>query len=95
VRINVFLFGASLVASGKESACNTGDNYNVGDTSSSPGSGGSPGEGNGNPLHHFCLGNPIDRGAWQATDHGVAKESDKTKQLNNNYNGPVFYLFIF
>ena len=32
-----------------------------------PGSGRSPGEGNGNPLQYFCLGNPIDRGTWQAT----------------------------
>ena len=31
-----------------------------------PGSGGSPGEGNGSPLQYFCLGNPVDRGAWQA-----------------------------
>ena len=38
-----------------------------------PGSGRSPGEGNGNPLQYFCLGNPMDRGAWGATVHGVAK----------------------
>ena len=31
----------------------------------------SPGEGNGNPLHYYCLGNPMDRGAWQATVHRV------------------------
>ena len=36
------------------------------------------GEGNGNPLHYSCLGNPIDRGAWRATVHGVTKESDPT-----------------
>ena len=35
-----------------------------------------PGEGNGNPLQYSCLGNPMDRGAWQAAVHGVAKESD-------------------
>ena len=39
------------------------------------GSGKSPGEGNGNPLQYFCLGNPMDRKAWQAPVHGVA-ESD-------------------
>ena len=33
----------------------------------------SPGEGNGNPLQNCCLGNPIDRGTWQAIVHGVAK----------------------
>ena len=36
-----------------------------------PGLGRSPGEGNGNLLQYSCLGNPMDRGAWQATVHGV------------------------
>ena len=35
-----------------------------------------PGEGNGSPLYCSCLGNPLDRGAWQAIVHGVAKELD-------------------
>ena len=47
--------------------------YNVGDTGSIPGLGRSPGEGNGNPLQDYCLENPMDRGAWKATVHGVAK----------------------
>ena len=38
----------------------------------------SPGEGNGNPLQYSCLGNPMDRGVWWATVHGVTKESDMT-----------------
>ena len=38
-----------------------------------PGSERSPGRGNGNPLQYSCLGNPTDRGAWQATAHRVAK----------------------
>ena len=46
----------------------------VGDLGLVPGSGRSPGEENGNPLQYSCLGNPIDRGAWQATVHGVVKE---------------------
>ena len=45
----------------------------AGDVGLIPGSGRSPGEGNGNPLLYSCLGNPMDRGAWQATVHGVAK----------------------
>ena len=43
-----------------------------------PGLGRSPGEGNGNPLQYSCLGNPMDRGAWWATVHGLTEESDKT-----------------
>ena len=58
---------------GKEPACH------VGNLSSIPGLGRSPGEGNGNPLQYSCLENPVDRGAWQATVHGVA-ESDMTEQ---------------
>ena len=46
--------------------------------------GGSPGEGNGNPLQYSCLENPMDRGTWQATVHGVSRESDATEQLNYN-----------
>ena len=52
---------------GKESACNAGD------TGLIPGSGRSPGGGNSNPLQYSCLGNPMNRGAWRPTVHGVAK----------------------
>ena len=51
---------------------------NTGDTGSTPGSGRSPGEGNGHPSQYSCLGNPMDRGAWGATAHGIAKELDTT-----------------
>ena len=43
------------------------------DAGSIPGLGRSPGEGNGNPLQYSCLGNLMDRGAWRATVHGVAR----------------------
>ena len=46
---------------------------NAGDAGSISGSGRSPGERNGNPFQYFCLGNPTDRGAWQALVHGVVK----------------------
>ena len=46
---------------------------NEGNTSSIPELGRSPGGGNGNPLQYSSLGNPIDRGAWRATVHGVTK----------------------
>ena len=51
----------------KESACDAGD------LSLIPGSGRSPGEENGNQLQYSCLENPMDRGAWQAIVHGVAR----------------------
>ena len=47
--------------------------FNAGDLGSIPGSGRSAREGNGNPLQCYCLENPMDRGAWCATVHGVAK----------------------
>ena len=58
---------------GKASACNEGNPEDTGDAGSIPGSGRFPGEGNGNSLQHSCLGNPMDRGAWRATVHRVAK----------------------
>ena len=51
----------------KELACNAGDLGSI------PGSGRSPGERNGSPLQYSCLENPMDRGAWRATGHEVAK----------------------
>ena len=53
--------------SGKESACQCKRHRAVGSI---------PGEGNGSPPQYSCLGNPTDRGAWWATVHGIAKESD-------------------
>ena len=57
---------------------------NAGLVGSIPGLGRSPGEGNDDPLQYSCQGNPMDRGAWWATFHGVTEESDTTWQLNNN-----------
>ena len=51
---------------------------NAGEVGSIPGSRRSPGEGNGNPFQYSSLENYMDRGACQATVHGVAKESDTT-----------------
>ena len=57
-------------ANGKESACRCWDTRDMG---SIPGSGRSHGVGNGTPFQYSCLGNPMDRGPWWATVHGVAK----------------------
>ena len=59
---------------------------NARDVGSSPGSGRSPEEGNGYPLQCSCLGKPMDRGAWRATDHGSQKSrtqaSNQTTMTN-------------
>ena len=84
VYLFVCLFMAFLCfpggSDGEESACNEGDPESAcseGDPAMKeknlPGRGRSPGEGNGNPLWYSCLENSMDRGAWWATVHGVAK----------------------
>ena len=65
VVIGLSLEGASLVA--QESACSAGEEGWI------PDSGRSPGGGHCSPLQYYCLENPIDRGAWWATVHGITK----------------------
>ena len=60
----------------KNQPANEGDVRNTGLI---PGSGRSPGEGHGNPLQYSRLENPMDRGAWWATVHGVAKSQTPLK----------------
>ena len=80
ILVNNFLHYLSSISGfpsssvGKESTCNAGDQHSI------PGSGRSSGEGDGNPVQYSCLENPMDRGAWQATVHGVAKSQT---QLSN------------
>ena len=75
-----FCFYNSRGLDGKECACN------VGDPGSIPGLGRSPGRGHGNPLQYSCLENPMDRGAWKATVHGIAKDLDTTEWLTHFHN---------
>ena len=63
----------------KNPPADVGDERDMG---SIPGLGRSPGEGNVNPLQYSSLGNPTDRGAWQATVHGGHKESDATEHAH-------------
>ena len=60
--------------SSKESTCNAGDMGSI------PGLGRSPGRGNGNSLQYSCLKNPTDKGAWQATAHGVKSRTQLSTQ---------------
>ena len=63
----IAILGFPSSSNDKESACNAGDLGLI------PGLERSPGGGHGNPLQYSCLESPIDRGAWWATVHGVAK----------------------
>ena len=63
----------------KNPPANAGDAKDAG---SIPGWGRSPRGGHGNPLQYFCLENPVDRGAWRAPVHGVAKSLTRLKQLS-------------
>ena len=67
IRKSPIRFGFPGSSNGKEFS------YNVRDLGSILGLGRSPGEGNGNPLQYYYLEKYMDRGTWQATDHGVAK----------------------
>ena len=64
---------------GKESFCNAGDTGGVGLI---PGLGRSSGGGNGSPLPYSCLENPMDRGAWWTTVHGVVKNRIQLSMMN-------------
>ena len=71
---NICPFVTGLISLGGSVAENVP--ADAGDVSLISGSGRSPGEGNGYSLQYSCLGNPMDRGAWQGEVHGVVKESD-------------------
>ena len=75
--ICIIYIGFPSGSDSKEFSCN------VGDLGSIPKSGGCPGEGNGHPLQ-YCLKNPMDRGAWQATVRGIAKSRTQLKQLSTH-----------
>ena len=72
----IFSLSSPGGSDGKESDCNAGDLGSI------PGLGRSPGGGNGNLLQYSCLENPMDRGAWWATVHRVAK---RQTQLNDKH----------
>ena len=85
---NVVVMGFPKWCSGKESTCNAGDAGLI------PGSGRSPKEGNGSPLQYACLDNPMDRGTWRPTVHGVVAKSHPTL-LRLNGLQPTRLLFLW
>ena len=74
------LWASQVVLVVKNPPPNAGDGRDVGSIS---GSGRCPGEGNGNPLQYSCLENPVDRGAWWATVHGVTKSRTRMKHAGS------------
>ena len=85
----VLFLGLPRWLSGKKSACNAGDPSLI------PGSGRSPGEGNGNPLQHSCLENPMENRTWQSTVHGVAKSRTLLKWLKQQQILCMITLLLF
>ena len=74
------MWASRLVLVVKNPPANAGD---IRDSALNPGLGRSPGGGRGNPLQYSCLENPMDRGAWQATVHGVTKSWTRLKWLSS------------
>ena len=90
--LNIYIYihqGFPGCASGKEPTASAGD---TGDMGLIPWSGRSAGGGNGNPLQYSCLENPMDRGAWQATVHGV--EKSKTRLSTRAYVHHISYTVL-
>ena len=81
-----FIRNSTLISGSedKASACNAGDPGSI------PGSGRSPGEGNGNPLQYSCLENSMDREAWQAIVHGVAKSQTRLSDFTSRHFNPKY-----
>ena len=73
--LSIYSVGFPCGSEGEDSACNAGD------LSLIHGSGRSPGEENGTPLQYFCLENPMNGGAWQATVHRVAKNQSRVSDF--------------
>ena len=80
--------GFSGGSDGKASACN------VGDVGLIPGSGRSPGEENGNLLQYSCLENSMDRGALQATGHGVAKSQTQLSNFTSSLLQTIIVIYL-
>ena len=89
---SVFKYGLPPWYSSKESACNVGD---AGDVGLIPELRRFPGSGHGNPLQYSWLESPMDRGAWRATVHRVAKSWTQLKWLSTQVQCPVSSLSVY
>ena len=94
--MSLWVFNLFYDSDGKESA------HNSGDLSSIPGSGRSPGEWNGDVFQYSCLGNSMDRGAWQPIVYGVTKSwthlshRRELNHINNEMKPPFnFHIYVF
>ena len=87
VCVCVYILKLALVV--KNLPASAGD---IRDAGSIPGSGRSPREGNGNPLQCSCLENSMDRGAWQATVHGVTKSRTR---LSNQHTHIIYITYMY
>ena len=85
-RVTIWSSNSTSGLDGKESACNAGHLGLI------LGSGRSPREDHGNPLQYSCQENPMDRRAWQATGHRVAKSQTQLKQLTTASNSMSGYI---
>ena len=85
IRICIIVYSIVVVLVVKSPPANAGDVRGVGWL---PGSGGAPAGQHGNPLQCSCLENPLDRGAWWATHHGVTKSRTPLKQLSTHAQDP-------
>ena len=83
LRQGLWAQGLPLCSVGEESACDARDPGSI------PGSGRCPGGGNGNPLQYSCLENLMDRGAWQATVHGVTRVGHDLATKSPPYSGSI------
>ena len=75
--------------SGKQSTCQAGNEGSI------PGSGRSPVKGHDTPLQYSCLENPMDRGAWRATVHGVTKSQARLSDHVSMHTCPVKYVIFY
>ena len=78
---HIYIWASQVVQVVKNPPASAGD---IRDAGLIPGLGRSSEEGNGNPLQYSCLENPMDRGAWWATVHGVTKSQTRLQQLNTH-----------